>query len=1126
MKVSLFRGLMSRYWKIFLSVFLISALCCGFMCGMLNVYTSLTTTFEKYLEEYGIPDASIATEVLTEEELRKLEALPEIAEAEARLSVQSHFFSPSGQLLNAYVSSLSGASMHRLFVWEGEINGEGVCLERRFALDNGIHSGQEIRIWNGETYRTVKVSALVSTPETMQGVHLGAFEGYYSEFGYIYVPSGMIVRESSEKLESMTAELSEQEQRWQEADSEARETLAQGQAELDEAREELKTQGENFEKAKEELQEQLSVLTQLRMQLMLGKKQLTDTDATVQAQKPAVEQALEEMQAQRLALEDRQAEVEEICLMLSSLLRRTESARDSLLQARRQITSSSDSLRNSVWLLKQAQTAWSAARLAGEQIQLPEWVSEAVGELPEMTVAEVESALAKNNVTPEHLDGLIAQAEDGLTQMSDGDQRIQAALVEINRDYLPELQGRLDAAEQSLTLIKAARELLTTEIQSMEKTLSGMDAFQEEYPRNLDDVNGNLEEVESGIWQIFDSLSEGEETLTEGQQQLEEKQAEADSAWQQAEEELQAMAGSLADAREEIASWPGYQAMRNDFYLRFTPETEDRQAALQRACEALGKKVLSAELYEDSSVAYMVFLQTAAFDVLAHALPVVFTVLVLMVLFLFLSLMVRQSRREIGVLRALGFSRGQVRGLFCLSSLLVMLPALGVGCLLSFPFRNLLNGELAEALTLPVYYPSFDVRGFLLTSFLLLGAGQLATLLSTWIISRVQPSESMTRQGSAGRHAPRKQGRVSGTLPPFVRYSLASLGRNKIRFFSAVLCIGAAISIMLTGLNLRASYRDVVVELFDRRIHYNCLVFFSEAPSAELENEVRSMAGIRDLEEVSCFSGELTAGARSESVSAMVFDKSLRQLTVLDLDGRPQEVPESGLLLPEGVAERLGIKTGDTVTLGGVSIRVAGLSRQALNMTVFLSSDQARDLQGTWNPCWLVSVEDGAEQQLMNRLNGEEGYLITVVMRYMKDSITQSMTQYMVYAWAAIAFSVLLGMFVIMNINQTNLLEQKRELSILRAMGFQRREISIHWYLHAVLYFLGSAALGLALGGWITKTTLHMLSNRGQLLRYQPGVLQIGATLGILFAFLTVAHLWSMHSLKKWNLMENIRDRE
>ena len=32
------------------------------------------------------------------------------------LSVQSHFFTASGQLLHAYVSSLSEASMHRLFV--------------------------------------------------------------------------------------------------------------------------------------------------------------------------------------------------------------------------------------------------------------------------------------------------------------------------------------------------------------------------------------------------------------------------------------------------------------------------------------------------------------------------------------------------------------------------------------------------------------------------------------------------------------------------------------------------------------------------------------------------------------------------------------------------------------------------------------------------------------------------------------------------------------------------------------------------------------------------------------------------------------------------------------------------
>ena len=57
MKGPLLRSLFVRYRKILLSMTLIASLCTGISVGMVNVYRSLTRTFDRYVNDYGVADA-------------------------------------------------------------------------------------------------------------------------------------------------------------------------------------------------------------------------------------------------------------------------------------------------------------------------------------------------------------------------------------------------------------------------------------------------------------------------------------------------------------------------------------------------------------------------------------------------------------------------------------------------------------------------------------------------------------------------------------------------------------------------------------------------------------------------------------------------------------------------------------------------------------------------------------------------------------------------------------------------------------------------------------------------------------------------------------------------------------
>ena len=72
---------------------------------------------------------------------------------------------------------------------------------------------------------------------------------------------------------------------------------------------------------------------------------------------------------------------------------------------------------------------------------------------------------------------------------------------------------------------------------------------------------------------------------------------------------------------------------------------------------ALDVPVQNSELYEDSQVAEIIGDNLIPMWSMSVTVPLIFVGIMMLVLFLFLSIMIRQSRQSIGILRALGFSK-------------------------------------------------------------------------------------------------------------------------------------------------------------------------------------------------------------------------------------------------------------------------------------------------------------------------------------------------------------------------------------------------------------------------------------------------------------------------------------
>jgi putative ABC transport system permease protein len=422
-------------------------------------------------------------------------------------------------------------------------------------------------------------------------------------------------------------------------------------------------------------------------------------------------------------------------------------------------------------------------------------------------------------------------------------------------------------------------------------------------------------------------------------------------------------------------------------------------------------------------------------NTLTLLMPAIFFAVVMTVGFLFTSLIIRQSRREIGILRALGFSAGDIRLLFCKVNLPVSLGAIILGTLISIGIARYIGSAFESFFPLPFYENVFDTGNAVFSALLTVVVGQAATLSGTSLISRIQPSEAMSRQ-------PPSSGKLSGfgrwltrKAGPFTRYSIISLLRNKKRFIFSVFCLSASVMIIFASLSFIASKNAILTELFEKQIHYDCQVFLKDAPDKAFTEELEALDYVSGILQTDCYTSDISFQGHTETASVNALPEDTDMIRIFGTKNEPLSVPSEGILLEKHLAAELGAVPGDFVLVDGVRMEVADISNQNVNRSQYISARQAEKLGEPAIRTILIRTEETdetaaveGEHSVQALLAGRDDYLHCVFTRLFRDGMEKYFAIYDLAAWIIIGFAVLIGLIIVVNTMQTNLLEQKKEL--------------------------------------------------------------------------------------------------
>lgn len=555
-------------------------------------------------------------------------------------------------------------------------------------------------------------------------------------------------------------------------------------------------------------------------------------------------------------------------------------------------------------------------------------------------------------------------------------------------------------------------------------------------------------------------------------------------------------------------------------FLLMTEEGADNQAVMDKANQILEKRtaVLDSFIYENSGTKGKIRSNLSVIEKLTSLAPYFFYIIMVCVCSLFLIQIIRQSRREIGILKSQGFQNGQIRLIFCILSFVTNILGSVLGVLLGFLVNYVTNRIFIVFLIIPVTVFSIDVKTTIISLLITPIAGQISAFIGTLPITSIHPSEAMARDVSdTFKINFKSQGRF---FSPNLKLAVFSMLRNIKGFVFSAICMCGTIALILSAIEYDISKELYLKELYDKRMQYDCQIIFTKPISDQTIASLQEIDGFEDYELVQMYRTQI--GDTTVNIHAFEPDHKLTRIP----DSKQKdalELPENGIILDDYAAEQLGVTKGSAVEINGEEFTVYDISLQNDKRTQYMSTSEAKRL-GTPDR-WAINCVCKNDDALLDVSKDLDGFSNATFTKLVKQNTVNMLKTHVVAVCIIIGISMIMGFIIVLNTTQTNLSDMKKELSVLRSLGFQVSDISKIWFIQTMCQFAISLVAGLPLGKKISFYVLKKLTGGLSYPFIAPPSLYIITSL-IVFVYIVASHFSAMNSIKKWDITENIKEKE
>ncbi len=484
-------------------------------------------------------------------------------------------------------------------------------------------------------------------------------------------------------------------------------------------------------------------------------------------------------------------------------------------------------------------------------------------------------------------------------------------------------------------------------------------------------------------------------------------------------------------------------------YTQICITTDDSlsPSALRTAVDQLlGNKVINVLALKDNQPAYSLMEGKNNLVPILTFFPTLFFLCAVLMMVSTMNRLIENARMDIGTFKALGYNDHTILLYYLLHALLVVVVGFPIGALLGKYISGLIVWTIATGCDLPPYTVVHDFAAWGRAA----GLTALCCLGSAWLVARSLLKETPAQ---CMRPKPPKNAKtvLLERIGPLWRhlgfntkYIIRNTFRNKVRMFTCVVGIAFCMALVFMAFAIKDSMDTYSNALAQNQNKYDVMANLNTSVTQSQYTRLTSTPGVTGAELEMTTACWMYTGDRLVTSTLTVSEDTVSLHLYDPYASGSLTLPEDGVVLEQALADELGVKAGDVITLRFTGdnhyypLRVAEVNRSVSG--AYVSRSLWRTLGKAYSPttAYLTTGDPAALEGELDRYDFVDGW-------QSREAVTRAAVEKMdntsMVVYILILFGGGLACIVIYNLGIMSFYEQIRSLATLMVLGFFEKEI-------------------------------------------------------------------------------------
>lgn len=528
-------------------------------------------------------------------------------------------------------------------------------------------------------------------------------------------------------------------------------------------------------------------------------------------------------------------------------------------------------------------------------------------------------------------------------------------------------------------------------------------------------------------------------------------------------------------------------------------------------------------------------------ELITNIFPVFLFAVAALVSFSTMTRFIDEERQNIGVLRALGYSKLDTSLKFVIYSLTAALTGVFIGAIGGYWIlpRIIFNAYTAN-LTLTNFQSGFSWKYLFLTFLISILCTTGAAVIQLFIVLRAKTSKLLLPK------PPKNGSRILlEKIKPFWQHlsfnykvTLRNIFRYKVKMIMTILGIAGCTGLLMMGFGIRDSLAGIGQKQYSEIIKYDLIAIDKNSLSSEQSsrlNQKLSSSQVNKYLPVYFENVSKKIAGTNQDLSIIVPEKSSQISKYISLrnrsSGQKINLNSRGIVISEKLAKLLNLSIGDElslVTTNGkkVKLPISNICEMYMGHYVLMNSNvyQKYFNKKVNSNAQLIELNNKKQTNSFANSLMKTGAVSAINLntnnQQIIDSLIQSMNKVI---FLLIGLAALLAVVVIFTLTTTNLEERMREIATLKVLGFYNNEASLYIYRETIILSIFGILIGFLIGNWLHGFIIDNLSPLNAMFR--PGILFSNYLLSALIPLVItgIMAIFVNRKIKEVNMLEALK---